>query len=764
MLADLITLLSEITALGRKDAIAVRQEDGSYRPTRLQGPVPRSALEAHLTGISPVGVYLVSGNTSRIGAIDFDDHGGAGDWAGMAERAASACGALIARGFRPLAVRSGGGRGIHVFVFFPEPQSARAVRLMLTSVLAEIGMSIGTTGVAEGAAEVFPKQDEVPEGGLGNLIALPFARASVPLDPADMSPISLSDYRASRLADLLSESLQVDGETEQVARQANTSPPLPGDDEQATTALRFVSADDYHDWIRVGLALKCAFVEAGLDIWTAWSRRSPKFKGDADCLRVWRGLKPRGSVGLGTIFHMAQKGGWNGPTNPLVREMNARFGVLVTGKAPMVILKDPERRPSDENFLIGTRSFEERMKSEPLPTPPGSGAPANKAKVWMNDPLAARYHNLDFDPAMPPGHNGKVWNLWRGFPLEPAPGSWERLKEHIFENISGGDERVYHWFLNWFAFGVQRRGEVPGTAPVLMGPPGVGKGFLANSYGELWGYHYASVTHHDHVVGRFNQHLLARRFVFVDEGLFGGNRKEAGVMKARITEQHIVFEQKGVDPIKLPNRTMFMVASNEASVVPADIGDRRWMIVRVGDRRREDHEFFGAIANELANGGYAAMLHELLGRDISKGPNPRKTIKGPELYLQILRAQPFFIQYFHRILDEGRLPQNTVAGASVTTIKALHAEMRALHPEARHLNDNALGMHLREMFPEIKSSAGGLYVVRIEQGYPVTERSTKYFFPRLVDSRMMFEEKIGAPIRWTNDLVDWLSDNSDDAI
>lgn len=159
MHADLISLLSEITALGRTDAIAIRQIDGTYRPTRLQGPVPPTALEAHLAGTSPVGVYLVSGNTSRIGAIDFDDHGGTGEWAEMIDRAASACEALIARGFRSFAVRSGGGRGIHVFVFFPEPQSARAVRLMLTSIIAEIGMSIGTTGVLEGTAEVFPKGD-----------------------------------------------------------------------------------------------------------------------------------------------------------------------------------------------------------------------------------------------------------------------------------------------------------------------------------------------------------------------------------------------------------------------------------------------------------------------------------------------------------------------------------------------------------------------------------------------------------------------------
>jgi len=102
--------------------------------------------------------------------------------------------------------------------------------------------------------------------------------------------------------------------------------------------------------------------------------------------------------------------------------------------------------------------------------------------------------------------------------------------------------------MNWMALGVQRPGLVIGTAPVLSGFPGTGKSFLAHSYGHLWGAHYTAITHREHVTGRFNNHLASKRFVFIDEGIFGGDRREAGVIKTRITEDWMVFEAKGVDP------------------------------------------------------------------------------------------------------------------------------------------------------------------------------------------------------------------------
>ena len=78
---------------------------------------------------------------------------------------------------------------------------------------------------------------------------------------------------------------------------------------------------------------------------------------------------------------------------------------------------------------------------------------------------------------------------------------------------------------------------------------------------------------------------MGKRFIFIDEGIFGGSRQDIGVIKTRITEPILMFEQKGIDPIKMQNHTIFMVASSEEAVVPADLGDRRWQVLEVSDAR-----------------------------------------------------------------------------------------------------------------------------------------------------------------------------------
>lgn len=64
----------------------------------------------------------------------------------------------------------------------------------------------------------------------------------------------------------------------------------------------------YDDWIRIGLALKGALGDQGLDQFAAWSARSTKDQPDYT-LKTWRGLKPE-RIGAGTIYYYAGQNGW----------------------------------------------------------------------------------------------------------------------------------------------------------------------------------------------------------------------------------------------------------------------------------------------------------------------------------------------------------------------------------------------------------------------------------------------------------------------
>jgi predicted P-loop ATPase len=73
-------------------------------------------------------------------------------------------------------------------------------------------------------------------------------------------------------------------------------------------ALSGSRADDYDDWLAVGMALHSVGDDSLLDDWEHWSAQSGKHK-PSDCQRKWRSFKKSG-ISLGTLGDMAKKDGW----------------------------------------------------------------------------------------------------------------------------------------------------------------------------------------------------------------------------------------------------------------------------------------------------------------------------------------------------------------------------------------------------------------------------------------------------------------------
>lgn len=134
---------------------------------------------AHLRGDVTVGAYLVDAqDRSRHAVVDLDATRPALDAALRDRRDADALGAamtqatralhdaLVASGLRPLVVDSGR-KGRHLWCFLDEAEPAERVRSFLRSVVGGVPIDPRLR------VELFPRQDRVPQGGLGNLVKLP---------------------------------------------------------------------------------------------------------------------------------------------------------------------------------------------------------------------------------------------------------------------------------------------------------------------------------------------------------------------------------------------------------------------------------------------------------------------------------------------------------------------------------------------------------------------------------------------------------------
>jgi hypothetical protein len=253
-----------------------------------------------------------------------------------------------------------------------------------------------------------------------------------------------------------------------------------------------------------------------------------------------------------------------------------------------------------------------------------NGAVMDIGKYWLTHKDRRQYPGIIFKPNGAPIINGKL-NLWRGWGVAPRRGDWGLMREHIFEVMAARDDDVDLYTLNWLAWAVQHPDEQPEVALVFKGERGTGRGTLGKAMCKLFGQHARHISSPAHLTGRFNAHLRQISFLFCDESYAPGDKSAEGTLKRVITEPTLTIEPKGRDVMEEPNRVHAMLASNEDWIIPAGAHERRFQMQDVASSHRQDASWFAPLYEELRNGGYEAMLFDLLERDLGDW-HPRQIV------------------------------------------------------------------------------------------------------------------------------------------
>ena len=129
-------------------------------------------------GSDVIGVYpLLPDNTCRFLVFDFDNHLNLNeDWMSEVDAIREICRNL---NIPCLIERSRSGHGAHVWFFFKSKIAASKARKFATTLL-EKGAEEVSLKTFVYFDRMIPMQDELPEGGIGNLIALPLQGGAVP--------------------------------------------------------------------------------------------------------------------------------------------------------------------------------------------------------------------------------------------------------------------------------------------------------------------------------------------------------------------------------------------------------------------------------------------------------------------------------------------------------------------------------------------------------------------------------------------------------
>jgi len=368
-------------------------------------------------------------------------------------------------------------------------------------------------------------------------------------------------------------------------------------------------------------------------------------------------------------------------------------------------------------------------------------------KWWLDQSARRQYTSISFSPGR---ELEGVYNLWRGFAVEPRPGDKHlRFLEHVRVDLCNGDETSYQYLLSWMARAVQVPNAPGEVAVVLRGRKGTGKGTFAKTFGALFGRHYWQVSDARHIVGNFNAHLRDCVVLFGDEAFWAGDKKHEGVLKALITEDTFVVERKGFDAEAAPNYVHLIMASNAQWVVPASYDERRFLVLDVSPAHMQDKTYFGAIDADMKSGGLGNLLHDLLTRDISAFDHRTVPQTAALQDQKIHSLEPHEEFWFRRLCDASLrplhagwtepVPKSTLIDDYLTYTQRLGVGKRA--------SATSFTRALERWCPGLKTFQAKLRG-RDANGDPQIGNDIFWKFPPLSICREEFDKQCGGPFNW----------------
>ena len=431
--------------------------------------------------------------------------------------------------------------------------------------------------------------------------------------------------------------------------------------------------------------------------------------------------------------------------NELIEKYNEEYAVSFYGSRCVIIreVNDEKSIASVSEFLRKQDFFDHKANQKIRIKPAKRARTVSLAKHWFEHRNRRTYDQVVFDPE---NSNPRHYNLWKGFAVEPVAGECNEILEHIHDNICNGSDELNRYVLSWMAHAVQYPAYRPETALVLQGGQGTGKGFFVNAFGSLFGVHYKQVSQSKHLVGHFNSHLANTLLLFADEAFWAGDKQGENTLKALITEPEIAIEPKGRDVFTTPNRLRIIMASNEDWVVPANIDDRRFVVLKVSDERKQDHEYFRDVYDELEHGGREAFLHFLLTYNISNF-NLRSIPKTDALLEQKIQSLNPVERFVYDRLMNGQWLDTDDGWKSEVAKRDLYAaycEASSLAGVRRKNFEGQFAKEITKMIPRVSTirrntlnTDGNNY-----------QRVNYFVFPDLSVCRQSFEQYIGSTIEW----------------
>ena len=396
---------------------------------------------------------------------------------------------------------------------------------------------------------------------------------------------------------------------------------------------------------------------------------------------------------------------------------------------------------------------------------------------WLKHENRRQYDlGIKFYPGQLSEYEAKnYYNLWRGFPIEGKKGDFSKIDYHLKHVWCRNNMEHYTYLMAWLADIIQNPTQKSGVALVVKGGKGLGKSLIVERLlYPIFGYTYIKIDKAEQITGKFNQHLLGKLFVVLEEAIWAGDKAAEGTLKSLITDRRTMLEGKGTNAQEMDTYCRLVFISNEKQAVPASIDERRFFALKVSEEYFGNEQYFNELIYEIEHGGIESFMYHLQNIDISKinvRKAPRTEALFDDIYANMTTVERFLyelLQEDYVYLEETLVTNYTIRGTNTTSIYP----GIAMHLWDSKISKVALFKYFEKWEREILKK--NVYIpkhdITTQKGL-VREINKIMFFkeikikgehgyelPSKEMARKMFESKVKCKIIWNDDIAENMTD------
>ena len=350
---------------------------------------------------------------------------------------------------------------------------------------------------------------------------------------------------------------------------------------------------EYDDWIRVGAVCYNNFDDKniGWNIWNDWSRKGQSYN-MSHLNQSWNTFTNAEIEGAPITWKTLRF--WANEDNPLnkwktlyesggrdavVSEMNKTISFC--RKTSEYIFEYGEEIDMKTKGQMG-QEFEDMGFIVDID---GDDKMLNPFKLWVTDKRRRKYIKVVFDPKRL--NDTEYYNLWKGYKMtaENTADANEKLAkpllDHIFRRWCKGNREHYNYVMSWFASKLQKPWIKLATVICLKSKEGSGKNIVLNFFKEIMGDYYTSVSNINIVLGDFNGYTKGKMLIDLDEVSYGGNKAQNNKLKAFITEDETIVNEKNKEAYKIDNFSDSIMTTNEDYFIGVTENSRRYFCLEL---------------------------------------------------------------------------------------------------------------------------------------------------------------------------------------